>query len=278
MESLQREDVIVEDPRLVVQKEKVQTILKILYQEKAINNNALRELQDLKESNVEDGVDNSKKLEIVVAMVAKENLRMEREDKTEEGEVKEISKVKVKGFKMDNKEGHTVLEEMLIAEKDMKADLIAQEDLARVEKTKKEDLTAQEGLGKVEKVRRGDHIAQEELAKVEKVRRGDHIAQEGLVKVERMRKEDLTDQEEMAKSASTEAAVVKSVSTEAVEVKAAGTEAVVVKAASTEAIVETEEDMVKVKEEAQEVEMEARTHMLQSQPEIRSTELKAFRV
>ena len=67
-------------------------------------------------------------------------------------------------------------------------------------------------------------------------------------------------------------------STEAVEVKASSTEAVEDKVVSTEAIVETEEETVKVREEAFELKMEARTHTLQSKPKIGSTELKAPRV
>ena len=187
---------------------------------------------------------NCKRAEIEVATVAKEILRTVREDNIEEGEVKETTKVKVKESKMANKE-----------------DLIAQEELARVEK-----------------VRRGDHTAQEELAKVEKAKKEDLIGQEELAKVVKVKKEDLTDQEETAKVVSTEAVVVKALSTEAVEAKAASTEAVEVKVVSTEAIVETEEETVKVREEAFEVEMEARTHTLQSTPKIGSTELKASRV
>ena len=187
---------------------------------------------------------NCKRAEIEVATVAKEILRTVREDNIEEGEVKETTKVKVKELKMANKE-----------------DLIAQEELARVEK-----------------VRRGDHTAQEELAKVEKAKKEDLIGQEELAKVVKVKKEDLTDQEETAKVVSTEAVVVKALSTEAVEAKAASTEAVEVKVVSTEAIVETEEETVKAREEAFEVEMEARTHTLQSTPKIGSTELKASRV
>ena len=187
---------------------------------------------------------NCKRAEIEVATVAKEILRTVREDNIEEGEVKETTKVKVKELKMANKE-----------------DLIAHEELVKVEKAKKEDLIAQEELAKVEKTKKEDLIGQEELAKVVKVK-----------------KEDLTDQEETAKVVSTEAVVVKALSTEAVEAKAASTEAVEVKVVSTEAIVETEEETVKAREEAFEVEMEARTHTLQSTPKIGSTELKASRV
>ena len=123
-----------------------------------------------------------------------------------------------------------------------------------------------------------DLIAQEELVKVEKAKKEDLIGQEELAKVVKVKKEDLTDQEETAKVVSTEAVVVKALSTEAVEAKAASTEAVEVKVVSTEAIVETEEETVKAREEAFEVEMEARTHTLQSTPKIGSTELKASRV
>ena len=123
-----------------------------------------------------------------------------------------------------------------------------------------------------------DLIAHEELVKVEKAKKEDLIGQEELAKVVKVKKEDLTDQEETAKVVSTEAVVVKALSTEAVEAKAASTEAVEVKVVSTEAIVETEEETVKVREEAFEVEMEARTHTLQSTPKIGSTELKASRV